>query len=398
MNNTKLATAWTDEIPEIAFDEIRWPEERPEVSKEVKAGIERICSKAQVKADDAAEDGGLFAQRFNDLQPEEFELPEVSIDCLAYVGSKILFSGESKSRKTWAMLYLLLCMQAGAKFWGFQTHKTPTLIVDLELQRPVLLQRIKWIAEKAGIPLTDNLFLKSLRGQRVNFEKQKKALVSFCLKHGIKAIGIDPVYRIKTGEENSNDDIANFMLLVESVAHEAGAVVVLTHHFAKGNSAAKKSIDRMSGAGVWARDPDVLLAMTEQKDSDAYAPTFVIEPTVRDFPPVESFAIRWDAPLWIRDDSASCLLKGAGRPEKDENWIKKIPVGKERAMRYDQLGIDLSKPTLERKIKGRDDVHTVKKANSAGRQENHYYRYDRTSLITSDKIQNNSDRGELQTA
>jgi len=366
----------------------------PERCEPKKSQLQRDYD-GDLHSDSKVKEFAFTAERYSEIEEEHFILPDIAIHDIAYAASKILFSGASKSRKTWAMLLLSLCLQAGRDWWGFKTIAVPTLIIDLELQKSLLLSRIQWIAKAAGIPITRNLFVKSLRGQRVNFAEQKKALVQFCLSNGIKAIGIDPVYRIKTGEENSNDDIADFLLLIESVAHESDALVILTHHFAKGNSAVKSSIDRMSGAGTWARDPDVLISMTESKESDSDSPVFVIEPTLRDFAPVQPFAVRWEAPLWIRDNSASCTLKGAGRPEKDEDWLKKIPVGEDKAMRFDQLGTDVSKPTLERKIKGRDDVFVVKKTNSAGRSENHYYRVKLSSVSSYDKIKNNYERGEL---
>jgi RecA-family ATPase len=49
---------------------------------------------------------------------------------------------------------------------------------------------------------------------------------------------------------------------LEALARRTGAAIVVAHHFAKGDSTAKSAIDRMSGAGAWARDPDSLVVMT----------------------------------------------------------------------------------------------------------------------------------------
>jgi len=258
----------------------------------------------------------FIPEPYDGLPKEAFTPPPILIHGMAYEGSKVLFSGPSKARKTWLMLHALLCIQSGKDFFGFQTERKPCLVIDLELMRPNLLRRISAIAQAAGIWDTSQLHLLSLRGRRVEFSKLREDIAKYCQQHGIGAIGIDPVYRVKTGEENSNDDAADFLLEVEAMAHEANAAIFLSHHFAKGNAAGKSSIDRMSGAGTWARDPDVLLSMTEAEQSTQDQPSFVIEPTLRDFAPVQPFAIKWHHPLWLKDEHAPTTLKGsAGRPK-----------------------------------------------------------------------------------
>jgi hypothetical protein len=63
-------------------------------------------------------------------------------------------------------------------------------------------------------------------------------------------------------DENAAGDINKFQNEMEAVCAQTGAAFVLAHHFAKGNSREKAGIDRMSGSGVWARDPDAVLTMT----------------------------------------------------------------------------------------------------------------------------------------
>ena len=292
------------------------------------------------------------------------------------MSGKLLFSGASKSRKTWAMIHLLLCIQSGTRWWGFKTYRTRALMVDLELMQAAAYNRAKLVAKVANIKDTSGLFIMSLRGYRVTLADLKKQIIDFCLKNKIGVIGIDPVYRIKTGEENSNDDIAEFLLMVEQIAHETGAAIILTHHFAKGNSAAKSSIDRMSGAGVWARDPDALISMTEGEGGTHGNPVFIIEPTLREFEPVAPFPIRWDHPLWTRDDSIKAELRGAGAPKKvtDDQILKCVPVGADKAMKYENLGADLGKKTFQSRVKGIPAIQTVMLKSASGQKATHYYR------------------------
>ncbi len=79
----------------------------------------------------------------------------------------------------------------------------------------------------------------------------------------------------------------------EALAQSSGAAVVVAHHFAKGDSTAKNAIDRMSGAGAWARDPDSILVLTPHEEPDCFTVTSVL----RNLPQVPEFVVEWDYPL-----------------------------------------------------------------------------------------------------
>ncbi len=55
----------------------------------------------------------------------------------------------------------------------------------------------------------------------------------------------------------------------------------------------KDAIDRMSGAGAWARDPDSLLVMTPHEEPDC----FTVTPILRNLPRAPEFVVQWDFPL-----------------------------------------------------------------------------------------------------
>ena len=61
-------------------------------------------------------------------------------------------------------------------------------------------------------------------------------------------------------------DITALLNMVENLAVTTGAAVALAGHYAKGNAAAKESIDRISGRGVFARDPDSLITFTKHEE------------------------------------------------------------------------------------------------------------------------------------
>jgi hypothetical protein len=105
---------------------------------------------------------------------------------------------------------------------------------------------------------------------------------------------IDPIYKLLGNrDENANGQIAGLLNELEALGRRTRAAIVIAHHFAKGDSTSKNPIDRMSGAGVWARDADSLVVMTQHEEDDC----FTVNMTVRNLPRVDDFVVRWDYPL-----------------------------------------------------------------------------------------------------
>jgi hypothetical protein len=77
------------------------------------------------------------------------------------------------------------------------------------------------------------------------------------------AVVIDPIYKVITGDENSADQMAHFCNQFDKVCTELGCAVIYCHHHSKGAQGGKRSMDRASGSGVFARDPDALLDFIE---------------------------------------------------------------------------------------------------------------------------------------
>jgi hypothetical protein len=101
---------------------------------------------------------------------------------------------------------------------------------------------------------------------------------------------------------------------------ETGAAVVFGHHFAKGSAAGKEQLDRASGSGVFARYADSIITLTQHEAEAAYA----AEATLRNFPPIEPFALRWLWPL-MRPDTGldpAKLKQAVGR--KKTHWVQDI--------------------------------------------------------------------------
>ena len=84
----------------------------------------------------------------------------------------------------------------------------------------------------------------------------------------LDAIIIDPIYKVITGDENSASDMATFCNQFDKICAETGSSVIYCHHHSKGAQGAKRAIDRASGSGVFARDPDAQLDMIELEMSE----------------------------------------------------------------------------------------------------------------------------------
>ena len=63
--------------------------------------------------------------------------------------------------------------------------------------------------------------------------------------------------------------MAKFCGQFDMVCHELDCAVIYAHHHSKGAQGGKRSMDRASGSGVFARDPDAMLDMTELVPTDA---------------------------------------------------------------------------------------------------------------------------------
>jgi RecA-family ATPase len=77
------------------------------------------------------------------------------------------------------------------------------------------------------------------------------------------AVVVDPIYKVITGDENSAEQMAKFCNQFDTICRKLGAATIFCHHHSKGSQGNKQSMDRGSGSGVFARDPDAILDMIE---------------------------------------------------------------------------------------------------------------------------------------
>lgn len=201
------------------------------------------------------------------------DLPDLAPSLIGGVlrqGHKMLLAGPSKAGKSYALIELVIAIAEGRSWLGFDCAKGKVLYVNLELDRASCLHRFRDVYDRLGWKPAGlrNIDIWNLRGKSIPMDKLAPKLIRRALKKDYIAVVIDPIYKIITGDENSADQMAAFCNQFDKVCTELGCAVIYCHHHSKGNQGGKRSMDRASGSGVFARDPDALLDLIELEVSD----------------------------------------------------------------------------------------------------------------------------------
>lgn len=201
------------------------------------------------------------------------KLPDLSPPLIAGVlrqGHKLLLAGPSKAGKSYALIELCIAIAEGRKWLNWACAQGKVMYVNLELDRASCLHRFKDVYGALGWAPTNlaNIDIWNLRGKAVPMDRLAPKLIRRAQKKNYIAIVIDPIYKVITGDENSADQMANFCNQFDRVCAELGAAVIYCHHHSKGSQGGKRSMDRASGSGVFARDPDTLLDLIELELTD----------------------------------------------------------------------------------------------------------------------------------
>ena len=172
------------------------------------------------------------------------------------------------------------------------------------------IEKAKEITSEAG-----SMDIWNLRGHAASYDLVVPMILERIKEKNYGLIFLDPLYKIYGDtDENSAGDMTALMNELERLAVKSKAAVVFGAHYSKGNQANKESIDRVSGSGVYGRDPDSILNFTRHEEAGA----FVVEADLRNLPPMEPFALRWAYPLMARD----CCLN----PQMLKTSLTKKPI------------------------------------------------------------------------
>lgn len=176
----------------------------------------------------------------------------------------------------------------------------------------------------------------------------RKAIVSLELRliHRARsknyiAVMIDPIYKVITGDENSATEMAHFCNQFDKICTELGCSVIYCHHHSKGAQGAKRSMDRASGSGVFARDPYALLDLIELDIPDALRNEWTeqrsawrVEGTLREYPFFRPVNAWFEHPLHLPDLSGELSdLEARDAVSRRQNFSRKRTAAQRKSTR-----------------------------------------------------------------
>jgi hypothetical protein len=236
----------------------------------------------------------------SNVKPGRVSLPSLLIDGMLHRGCKMVLAGGSKSFKSWSLMDLGLAIATGSEWWGMKCNPGRVLYINFELIDGFFEQRLLTMAQSRQIELPQSFMYWGLRGRCYDLQVLAKVLQARIASAGqIDLLIVDPIYKaLGDLDENSAGDMGRLMQAVEELSDAIGSAVVFGAHFSKGSQVGKDSIDRISGSGVFARDPDAILTMTRHKDPGSY----VVESELRYLPMLPDFVVSWDFPRMRIDE------------------------------------------------------------------------------------------------
>ena len=249
-----------------------------------------------------------------DIWDDPPPLGEELISGILRVRHKMLLAGPSKAGKSFLLMLLAICMAEGLPWLGHQCRKGKVLYVNLELDHASCFRRFIDLYKALNLRPENvgNIRIWNLRGRAVPMDRLTPFLIRRFKDSGVEAVILDPIYKVITGDENDATEMSQFCSYFDRVCLEMGVAMIYCHHHSKGASAKYvKAADRSSGSGVFARDPDAILDLTELR-LDAYArhryqeqtpgcseslTAWEMTGTLREFAPIEPVRLFFDYPL-----------------------------------------------------------------------------------------------------
>ncbi len=249
--------------------------------------------------------------------------PDTLITGLVHRGTKTVIGGGSKSFKTWVQLDAAVCVAYGQSWLGYECIPGRVLFINLEIQPAFFQSRLMRVCEARGIQQSpERLDVWNLRGYSAPYQTIIPKVIARIKRFNYSLVILDPIYKLYGDtDENSAGEVAQMLNELERICVETGSSVLFGAHYSKGNQSAKESIDRISGSGVFARDPDTILPFTRHENDGS----FVVEPILRNLEPQDPFVVTWQFPLMVRDDQLDPAslkqVNGQGR-KKDHNPVE----------------------------------------------------------------------------
>ena len=237
----------------------------------------------------------------------------------------------SKARKSWNLIDLAVALSMGADWCGFKTIPSKVLYVNLEIQTFSYRKRIKKVAAGRQIQTgkLTHFHAWNLRGHEAEISKLVTHITAKIAQAFFDLIIVDPIYKTYGDrQENSNTEMGQVLGYLEKLALKTNVAVLIAAHFPKGNLTGRDAIDRVAGASVFGRDPDVLLTMTPHELEDA----FVVTPILRDLPAIDEFVIQWNEHRFERIQADPKAIEGREKPKQATTRKQSFIPGSYREM------------------------------------------------------------------
>ena len=220
-------------------------------------------------------------------------------------GHKMLLAGPSKAGKSYSLIELCIAIAEGREWLSWLCAQGRVMYVNLELDRASCLHRFKDVYQALGWSPDNitNIDIWNLRGRSAPLDKLTPKLIRRAQKRDYIAVVIDPIYKVITGDENAAGDMAKFCNEFDKIATSLDAAVIYCHHHSKGGQGHKKSMDRASGSGVFARDPDTLIDIIElelkgdEREAACGKTAWRMHGVLREFPNFEPINLWFDYPV-----------------------------------------------------------------------------------------------------
>jgi hypothetical protein len=152
---------------------------------------------------------------------------------------------------------------------------------------------------------------------------------------------------------------------MEKFSERLDCSFVYAHHFSKGNKSDTDHIDRASGSGVFARDPDAILTLTPHEEEDH----LVLEATLRDFPTPSPQVVEFSWPNFIHKPDMEPKLRKPGQTKAKKDRLNKLSDALVELLKINSImGLNNLKIKLEEKTG--EEIHPDTIRNIIKKDEN----------------------------
>lgn len=233
-------------------------------SEEITKAIEGINESF---SPDNARDTGISAimgvpMDFWEMADYEYERPEDFIQGILPIECILLLYGVQKVGKSLLALLLALHLAAGKPWFHLQISKPhKTLFISAEGGLPMLIDRIQHLKAGEIIPPAENLKIWAIPPIDILSATEFGGLVAAIETFQPEVIILDPLSKLHTKDENSNDEMAEVLGRLRQLVTNHGRSLILNHH-------ARKSGDALRGASSIAGEVDSIIRLEWENRDD----------------------------------------------------------------------------------------------------------------------------------